>query len=95
MGAMDPLPPDLVASAIAHMNDDHAAAVLVYAQGLAGLRWATAATLLGIEETGIQLEVTAEGRDETVFIPFPRPLETPDDLRMVLVEMARTARQLL
>jgi len=86
------LPPDLVAGAIEHMNADHADAVLAYARGLAGLEWATTARLLAIDAEGIDLEATDGARSAQARVAFPRPLASPDELRMATVELARAAR---
>jgi hypothetical protein len=89
-----PLPADLVSEAIEHMNADHGAAVLAYAQGLAGLAWADRARLLDIDTAGIVVQAEDDGnaRVETARIAFPQPLAQPAELRMALVDLARAAR---
>lgn len=89
--ANDPLAP-LAAGAIAHMNADHADALLAYARGLAGLDWAEAATLVALEATGMQLDVQGEGRQTLARIPFDPPLGGPEELRPALVALAERAR---
>ena len=75
-----------------HMNADHADAVLRYARHFGGRAEATAAELVGIDFTGIDLRVTAPSGDSTVRIAFEQPLTTPDDAHVVLVKMAKAAR---
>lgn len=87
----DPLAP-IAASAIAHMNSDHADAVLAYARGLAGLAWAQDATVERIDAAGLDLRVTGAGRTETVRVPFEPPLTGPEQLRPALVALAERAR---
>lgn len=87
----DPLAP-FAASAIAHMNGDHADAVLAYARGLAGLTWAEAATLTGLDAAGLDLHVTGSGRAEHVRVPFDQPLTDAAQLRPTLVALAQRAR---
>jgi nitroreductase len=89
--AADPLAP-LAAEAIAHMNADHADAVLAYARGLAGLQWAEAATLIALDANGMELQVRGQGQRVTARVPFEPPLRGADELRPALVAMAQRAR---
>ncbi len=81
---------DLIAAeegAVAHMNADHAEAVRLYAVKLLGGddgAW----RLTGIDPDGLDL---ARG-DATLRLPFPRPVTGTDDLRNVMVELAKKAR---
>ena len=84
---------DLVSDAIAHMNGDHSAAVLVYARGLAGLGWATSAQLVTLDATGMTLVASNGEHEETARIDFPVPVTDAGSLRTVLVELAGKARQ--
>lgn len=73
--------------AIDHMNSDHGDAINLYAAYFAragGEGW----TMTGIDADGFDL---ANG-DEMRCVFFPAPLQAPSELRVVLVEMARTAR---
>jgi nitroreductase len=87
----DPIAP-LAATAIEHMNSDHADAVLAYARGLSGLSWAESAVVEGIDATGLNLRVVAGSRSELARIAFDRPLSDPAQLRPALVELAQRAR---
>jgi putative heme iron utilization protein len=76
------------AEAIAHMNEDHAEAVSLYATRLCAAEpgdW----TLIAIDPEGLQL---AAG-DRIVRLEFPEPLRTADALRPTLIALARTARE--
>ena len=86
------LPAKLVAGAIEHMNEDHADAVLGYAQVLAGLAWAQTAELTGIDVVGVELIARAEGREEVARIGFDAPLTDAEQLRPAMVALARRAR---
>lgn len=73
--------------AIDHMNADHRDAVSLYAAHFArasGSGW----VMTGCDADGMDL---ASG-DEVARIFFPAPLQAASELRMALVEMARTAR---
>jgi putative heme iron utilization protein len=74
-------------SAIDHMNADHREAITLYAQHYAkaaGGDWA----ITGFDPDGMDL---ADG-EHVLRIFFDEPLEEPDQLRKVLVEMATKAR---
>lgn len=83
---------------IAHMNQDHAAAVSSYACGLLGLEdgpW----RLCAIDADGLDLGL-AVGEEENATVPprvhrlpFDPPVESPDGLRPRLVALARQARE--
>jgi heme iron utilization protein len=73
--------------ALAHMNQDHAGAIGLYATALLGAEpgpW----RLTGLDPEGCDL---AQG-DERKRLAFPRPVQTPDELRAVLVTLAKEAR---
>lgn len=88
------LPDDLLAEAIEHMNTDHADAVLLYAQQIAGMPWATQAELTTIEVSGFRLTAHADQRMATAWVTFETPLTDPAQLRAAFVRLARKARQL-
>jgi putative heme iron utilization protein len=74
-------------SALDHMNAEHLDAVAIYAQHYAKARgdgW----VLTGFDAEGMDLAAGDESR--RVF--FPAPLATAQDLRRILVEMARAGR---
>ncbi|CAM5347565.1 hypothetical protein MAUB1S_06006 [Mycolicibacterium aubagnense] len=74
-------------SALDHMNSEHLDAVMVYAHHYAkadGDGW----TLAGFDADGMDL--VSGDRVERIF--FPKPLETQQDLRKTLVEMAKAGR---
>lgn len=72
---------------VAHMNDDHADAVALYAVALLG-RAGGAWRMTGIDPWGIDL------RDggEIARLGFDAPVASPDDARRVLVALVREAR---
>jgi putative heme iron utilization protein len=75
------------AGAIAHMNEDHAEAVRLYATKLLGAEdgpW----RLTGLDPDGIDLAL----RDATLRLPFPERVATADRLRKVLVDLAAKAQ---
>jgi hypothetical protein len=81
---------DLLAAeggAVAHMNEDHRDALKLYATRLAGAPEADW-RVTGIDPEGLDLLAG----DLTARIPFPRRIEGPGPLRMVLKAMADGAR---
>lgn len=75
------------ASAVEHMNEDHAEAVALYATKLLGLRsgrW----VVTGIDPDGLDLML----REETARLPFPQRVTTPGELRLALKHLADAAR---
>ena len=77
------------AAVIEHMNDDHADACLLYARRQAGLPEAQNAVMIDITLSHMRLEV--DGR--RVEVAFHRRATGRDDLRAVLVEMVKRARE--
>jgi hypothetical protein len=75
------------AGAVAHMNEDHRDALKLYATRLAGAPEADW-RVTGIDPEGLDLLAG----DLTARIPFPRRIEGPGPLRMVLKAMADGAR---
>jgi hypothetical protein len=87
----DPTAP-AAAHAIAHLNEDHADALLAIARSLGGHPDATAAACTGIDRYGVDLGVvTPRGAGETR-VGFAQPATAPDGLRAATVELARRAR---
>lgn len=87
----DPITP-IADAAITHMNQDHADAVLAYAQGIAGLAWAEAATITQLDACGLSLQVQGKGQTVASRISFDTPLTDPAELRPALVALAQQAR---
>ncbi len=75
------------ASAIAHMNADHAEAVRLYATKLLGAedgRW----RLTGLDPEGLDLALG----DATLRLAFPEPVSNAEQLRKTVVDLAKAAR---
>jgi putative heme iron utilization protein len=80
------------AGILAHMNADHADALVLYCQAFAGMH-ATQATMTGIDRMGFRVRARTGERLQGLRINFPRDVRTPMEARAVLVEMVRTARE--
>jgi heme iron utilization protein len=78
---------DAEASAIAHMNADHADAIRLYATKLLNAEdgpW----VLTGLDPEGLDLALG----DATLRLPFPQRVATANELRRVVVDLAKAAR---
>jgi putative heme iron utilization protein len=75
-----------------HMNEDHANAVVIYAQAFGGVIDATAAQMLSIDAEGMNL--TAQVNEETVpvRIQFDHVLADAEDAHQTLIAMVKQAR---
>ncbi len=88
--APDPLA-DHAAAMIAHMNADHAEALVLYCRHFAGVA-AEAATMTGIDRMGFRVRARVGDRLQGLRINFPGDARTPTEARAVLVDMVRQAR---
>jgi putative heme iron utilization protein len=91
--AADPLA-DARAGILAHMNADHADALVLYARAFAAVE-AEEAEMVGIDHMGFSVRARVGDRSRTVRIGFPRDVTTPEEARRALVEMVREARSRL
>ncbi|NER83316.1 MAG: DUF2470 domain-containing protein [Leptolyngbya sp. SIO1D8] len=75
-----------------HMNDDHADAVLTYAQVFGNTQSATSASMNSIDAEGMNLTAEVAGNSVPVRVIFDHPLENAKEAHHVLVEMLKQAR---
>ncbi len=94
-GAASPDPLATVATGIiAHMNTDHADAMILLARNYAGIE-ATEAAMTAVDRLGFHLRLrTADGMKGTR-INYPSEVRTSEGARKVLVEMVRRAKALV
>lgn len=78
--------------AIAHLNDDHADALLEMAQALGGCPEATAARCLDADRTGLDLVVQTPEGEREMRVSYDEPIEEPAGLRKATVKLAQEAR---
>lgn len=88
--------PDPVASAaagaVAHLNDDHADALLAMAQALGGFPDATAARCDGADRYGLDLQLDTPRGQAITRVGFAEANTAPDGLRAATVELTQRAR---
>ncbi|MBU7584811.1 MAG: DUF2470 domain-containing protein [Nostoc sp. TH1S01] len=75
-----------------HMNEDHADAVLLYAQAFGAVSEATSARMLSIDAQGMDLSVQVNGGATPVRIQFDHVLVDAEDAHQTLIAMVRQAR---
>jgi heme oxygenase (biliverdin-IX-beta and delta-forming) len=90
--ASAPDPVGAATGAIAHLNEDHADALLAMAQALAGHPDATAAQCHAIDRYGLDLFITTPRGYGFGRVPFAETVTEPAGLRAATVALARRAR---
>ncbi len=86
----DPLA-ESAADIIRHMNEDHAEVLRLIANRFAGEEPDRAA-MTAIDRLGFQLRLHSGDRVHGCRVAFPREVATPEEARLLLIEMARQAR---
>ena len=81
--------------AIAHLNEDHADALLEMAQAFGGQPDATAARCLDADRTGLDLVVTTDAGEVPVRVFYEEPIDEAEGLRKATVKLAHAARAAL
>ncbi len=78
-----------VARIVEHMNDDHADALVTFCRVLGERPDTGSATMTSVDRYGFDVlpDVGAPLR-----LPFPRRVDTPDEVRAAMVDMVRAAR---
>lgn len=91
--AADPITPTISDRICAHMNDDHAEAVLLYAKVYGQSAAATSATMVAIDPVGMDLTADVNGTATPLRILFDHTLEHSEDAHTTLVRMIKSARK--
>ena len=86
---------EAAAGIIAHMNGDHADAMVLYCRAFSKATDITSASMTGVDRYGFDMSVkTAEG-PRPVRLAFPKPVASADEVRTALVAMVKEARSRL
>ena len=80
---------------IAHMNDDHSDANLVYVKALAGLTDALSARMTDFDRYGVSLTAEVPDGISEVRVSFLEPLAKAEDIRPALITLLKYARERL
>jgi heme iron utilization protein len=89
--APDPLS-RAAAGIIAHMNTDHAGAMVLYCQAFSKATEITAASMTGIDQYGFEMSAHTNAGPRPVRLAFPTPVRTAEEARAALVSMLNEAR---
>jgi hypothetical protein len=87
----DPLA-DSAPGIIAHMNKDHAGALVLLTRVATGIN-PEEAIMTSVDRLGFQVRVTTEKGSKVERLAFPREVRTPGEARSVLIEMVALARK--
>lgn len=77
----------------AHMNDDHADAIVLYARAFGGASGAIAARMEKIDAEGMDLTVQTESETTAVRIAFDHELKDSEDAHHTLIDLVKQARK--
>jgi putative heme iron utilization protein len=87
----DPLV-DAAASIRAHMNDDHADALVVCARALAEVKDAVSATMTAVDRYGFEMRVDTTAAPCAARLAFDTPAATSEDVRREIITLVKRAR---
>ena len=90
----DPLGPS-AAGVIAHMNADHADALVLYCKAFSRATDITSATMTGIDQYGFELSAKTANGPRPVRLAFTTPVRTPQEARVALIATLKDARSKL
>ena len=87
----DPLGPSAAAT-IAHMNTDHADAMVLYCRAFTRATEVTSAKMTGVDRYGFEMSARTPEGPRPIRLAFAKPVSTPDEVRAALVAMVKDAR---
>ena len=88
----DPLGPS-AAKIIAHMNADHADALVLYCKAFSKAVDTSAASMTGIDRYGFEMSAITPAGPRPIRLPFAGPISTPEQARAALVALVKEARR--
>lgn len=88
----DPITPAISDRICAHMNDDHAEAIALYAKVFGQLEGVSGAQMKAIDPQGMDLIADVNGESQPVRIAFERELADSEDAHQMLIAMVKQAR---
>ena len=80
-------------SILDHMNQDHEDTLRNYVAYFGGIHDVRHAQLRAITRHEMRIHAEGDSVSCTIALPLSRAIDSPDEARQVLVEMARVARQ--
>ena len=88
----DPFSPEVSDRICQHMNEDHANAVVLYAQKFGKAPDTESAQMLSIDPQGMNLMTQAKGSSIPLRIEFDHTLKDSEDAHHTLIDMVKQAR---
>lgn len=89
----DPLGPS--AGIIAHMNTDHADALVLYCKAFSRAAEITSASMTGLDRYGFDMTAITSSGPRHVRVAFDNSVSTPEQVRAALIAMVKDARSKL
>jgi heme oxygenase (biliverdin-IX-beta and delta-forming) len=90
----DPLGPS-AADVIAHMNADHADAMVLYCKAFSKATEIASASMTGVDRYGFDMSAMTLQGPRPVRLAFARPVGTREEVRAALISMLKEARSKL
>lgn len=90
----DPLAPS-AADIIAHMNADHADALLLYCKAFSPGTEITSATMTGVDRYGLEMSAITSNGPRPLRLAFGNPVSTPEEVRATMISLVKDARSKL
>ena len=90
----DPLAPS-AADILAHMNADHADALLLYCKAFSVGAEITSATMTGVDRYGFEMSAITSSGPRPLRLAFGNPVSTPEEVRVALISLVKDARSKL
>jgi putative heme iron utilization protein len=90
----DPLGPS-AAGIIAHMNADHAEALVLYCKAFSKATDITTAIMTGIDRYGFEMSARTKEGPRPVRLAFAAPVGAPEEARAALIAMLADAKRTL
>ena len=90
----DPLAP-YAADTIAHMNADHADAMVLYCKAFSKATRISSASMTAIDRYGFEMSAKTTEGPRPVRLAFSKPVSTPGEARAALIAMLQDARRKL
>ena len=90
----DPLSPS-AAGIIAHMNADHADAMVLYCKAFSRATEIASASMTGVDRYGFEMSAMTPTGSRPVRLAFGKPVSTPEEARTALISMLKDARERL
>jgi putative heme iron utilization protein len=90
----DPLGPSAT-GIIAHMNADHADALVLYCKAFSRATEIASASMTGVDRYGFDMSAMTPKGPRPVRLAFGKPVGTPEDVRAALISMVKDARSKL